>query len=381
MKSITFFDTTNSGHHFIYNYNVISYYEENHGKCIYVSKLNNESKEHLGKSGIVYKGIDTIFSNVFLHDLELLIKLIIFLAISRQKKLHLFYLDSILPQILLISPLLFLFTKEVTGTLHWYPNQKYKRLILAFLTKTRLINRIIVHGDYTRDKLIKNFDNLNEKNTFSVTYPYLHNATKGLLNFDSRKFKYKPYILVFGGLRYDKGLDILMKAVNLIDEKKFTLLVVGKEDYFKKDYLIDCINKYNLQDKVYFDINYIPDELVVSYFDICDIVVLPYRKLFSGQSGPLTEGVAQSKVIVGPNIGELGYTIEKYNLGLTFESENIEDLACKLEFCIENIDTIKKRIRQSQREYQQKIQLSNFQKDYYKLLNMPLTKQLEVTNK
>ena len=61
--------------------------------------------------------------------------------------------------------------------------------------------------------------------------------------------------------------------------------------------------------------------------EAADIIVLPYRKIFSGASGPLGEGVWKKKCIIGPMEGNLGYTIKKYHLGYVFESENTESLS------------------------------------------------------
>lgn len=50
--------------------------------------------------------------------------------------------------------------------------------------------------------------------------------------------------------------------------------------------------------------------------EAADIIVLPYRKIFSGASGPLGEGVWKRKCIVGPMEGNLGYTDKKVSFGL-----------------------------------------------------------------
>ena len=62
-----------------------------------------------------------------------------------------------------------------------------------------------------------------------------------------------------------------------------------------------------------------------------DVILLPYRKIFTGNSGPMTDGIYADKFILGPNNGNLGYLIKKYNLGSTFIQENCNDLAREIE--------------------------------------------------
>ena len=58
-----------------------------------------------------------------------------------------------------------------------------------------------------------------------------------------------------------------------------------------------------------------------------DYVILPYRKLFSGASGPLTEAVWFKKPIIGKDNSSIGDMIKKYELGWTFKTEDSDDLA------------------------------------------------------
>lgn len=78
---------------------------------------------------------------------------------------------------------------------------------------------------------------------------------------------------------------------------------------------------------VYKILRYLTDSEICTIVSASDIVVLPYRKIFDGASGPLVEGVAYGKTIIGPNHGSLGQIIKDNHLGYTFESENVDDLA------------------------------------------------------
>ncbi|RGE57667.1 glycosyltransferase [Eisenbergiella massiliensis] len=126
-----------------------------------------------------------------------------------------------------------------------------------------------------------------------------------------------------GGTRYDKGLDILLRALQSV-EGNFELLVAGKECEIKKDEIQRLSASY--KERVHLYLNYLSDEELEMAFQAVDVIVLPYRKTFNGASGPLGEGVGKEKMIIGTNYGSIGDIISKNHLGYTFEAENVENL-------------------------------------------------------
>jgi glycosyltransferase involved in cell wall biosynthesis len=90
----------------------------------------------------------------------------------------------------------------------------------------------------------------------------------------------------------------------------------------------------NYRDQVSIFLEFLSNEKLSYCLDAADIVVLPYRKSFDGASGPLGEGVALGKIIVGSNHGSLGDLIEENHLGYTFESENINSLYESIELAL-----------------------------------------------
>ena len=88
---------------------------------------------------------------------------------------------------------------------------------------------------------------------------------------------------------------------------------------------------------------------------------MPYRKVFSGNSGPMTEAIVNkipSLVPEGTNIGDL---TKKYDLGETFEAENSKDLADVL------ISMINNKKQYFTTDYFQKLKIDNFLKKHKKL--------------
>ncbi len=159
-------------------------------------------------------------------------------------------------------------------------------------------------------------------NTAHVEYPsFLENTGR-------RKKNEVPVIGMFGGTRHDKGLDILMEALAKV-ESPFRLLVAGREADFSREEIEEMCASF--RDKVTLDLRFLTEKELAGYWDMTDLVVLPYRAIFDGASGQLTEGVNREIPIIGPEHGSLGSIITENHLGATYRTEDSDDLAAKIE--------------------------------------------------
>ena len=164
-----------------------------------------------------------------------------------------------------------------------------------------------------------------------------------------------------GGTRYDKGLDILLKALRSVTGD-FELLVAGAEDAIKREEIEELARPY--RDRVKLHLSFLTDEELEMAIQAVDAIVLPYRKTFNGASGPLGEGVAKGKIIIAANHGSLGDIVEKNHLGYTFESENIEALKKVLNMAIQRTNYT---YDEKANAYKNKLSINEFKKQYCKL--------------
>ena len=91
--------------------------------------------------------------------------------------------------------------------------------------------------------------------------------------------------------------------------------------------------------------------------------MLPYRRVFDGASGQLTEGVRRGLPIIGSEHGSLGSIIRENHLGMTFRTEDSEDLALKIEAVLKDgfvYDSVAK-------DYQEAMSPERFCRDYQRL--------------
>lgn len=287
-------------------------------------------------------------------------------------------------------PLLFLnllnvnkFNFKVICTLHWVhfsgnflgeDRNKIKSFYdyvqkksLNYLFKTEKIDKLFIHIDEM--KIILNKE-LNIDNNLIETIPYPTDIfDKKLSQKEARKNLNLPakkvLFLFFGGLRYDKGIDLLLKCVSRI-EGNFKLIIAGKEDYFKRKDIKLLIKNNNIQDKVITRIEFIPEDEMGLYFISSDAVVLPYRNIFKGQSGPLLQACYAQKPIIAFNSGILGEIVKNNNLGILAKSESVKDLGDKLDYFMNNMDYINKSYNQNLINYYKSNQKNKMVKSLYK---------------
>lgn len=83
-------------------------------------------------------------------------------------------------------------------------------------------------------------------------------------------------LLFFGFVRQYKGLDLLLRAMELVADLDIRLKVVGEFWNDKNEYL-GLIGELGISDRVEVIDHYVSDEEMARHFDWADLVVLPYR--------------------------------------------------------------------------------------------------------
>jgi len=256
---------------------------------------------------------------------------------------------------------------KIIGTLHHIPRNYLKMRLLKFFSKK--INCIIVHSEYLKERLEKN-GILGVK---VIDYPIFH--IFNTLSKEQIRTKYGIHpetfvISILGGTRKDKGIDTLIKAFKFVNprtKEKVLLNIAGPEDFYKKNFIQKMCQKYRIHARV--ELRYLSDQEFAENMEMSDLVVLPYRKTFTGNSGLMTEAVYRKIPVIGPGFGNLGYLIKKYHLGYTFKIENPRSLARTIEFIIHNgwVPSV------YSEQYRKKLEITNFiekhKKIYDSLLN------------
>lgn len=244
--------------------------------------------------------------------------------------------------------------------------KKYFKVVITFhhfrygllhnLSLKRIFSNInvgIVHTTH----LLAMAEKFGIKNIKHIEYPKF-SETKTISTIDARNYlgisNDCPLLLALGGTREDKGLDILLEALKKVD-KPFKLLIAGQPQTYDENFINKAIVSY--KDRVYKILRYLTDSEICTIVSASDIVVLPYRRIFDGASGPLVEGVAYGKTIIGPNHGSLGQIIIDNHLGYTFESEKVSSLCEVIDNALSNPNKEKD---DRYKNYQKQLTVQNF---------------------
>ncbi|GGO41952.1 glycosyltransferase [Deinococcus humi] len=139
-------------------------------------------------------------------------------------------------------------------------------------------------------------------------------------------------LLAFGGTRHDKGSDLALEALALLPPH-IHLLVVGPTRAFDADALRERGDRLGITDRLHLRLEHVPDEEVEGFFLASDACLLPYRRNFAGQSGPLLIAASLGLPVLAAEVGVLAETVKTYRLGELFLPEDPVALArCVLEF-------------------------------------------------
>ncbi|WP_428194572.1 glycosyltransferase, partial [Deinococcus saxicola] len=139
-------------------------------------------------------------------------------------------------------------------------------------------------------------------------------------------------LLAFGGTRHDKGSDLALEALALLPPHVH-LLVAGSAHAFDAEAFRERGERLGLADRLHLHLEYIADEDVEGYFLAADACLLPYRRYFAGQSGPLIIAASLGLPVLAADVGVLAEMVELYSLGALFAPEDPAALArCVQEF-------------------------------------------------
>ncbi len=128
----------------------------------------------------------------------------------------------------------------------------------------------------------------------------------------------KKYILFFGLVRKYKGLDLLIKALPLVQDPDVIVLVAG-EFYDKREEYQGLIDKLDLGSRIIIRDEYIPDDEVKYYFSAASLVVQPYRS--ATQSGVTQIAYHFEVPMVVSDVGGLPEIVEDGVTGYVIKTE------------------------------------------------------------
>jgi glycosyltransferase involved in cell wall biosynthesis len=138
-----------------------------------------------------------------------------------------------------------------------------------------------------------------------------------------------PTILFFGALRQNKGLDVLLAAIERAGGA-MRLHIAGRGD---QELELLAADAAKWCDNVTTEIGRITEMRKAQLFRACNVVALPYTA-FSSQSGVLHDAYGHWRPVVATDVGALGQTVRDDGTGLVVPAGDVDRLAeALLEMC------------------------------------------------
>ena len=190
-----------------------------------------------------------------------------------------------------------------------HEDNSIKQLVSKFVLK--FPDNYIVHSNGEMDKIISFTKN---KNIIKHLLPIYDHMIVEEEKYDS-VIGSPLRLLFFGFVRQYKGLDLLLSAVNEMQNDVVLTIAgefwEGREEYFK------YISDNNLKNIKIME-GYVSDDLMDQVFRSNDIVVLPYKSATG--SAVLSTAYAYSKPVLVTNVGGLPDAVVNYETGIVVEA-------------------------------------------------------------
>ena len=192
-----------------------------------------------------------------------------------------------------------------------------KWLIRYFI---RSVDRFIAMSESVKEDCLK-FLPASRKDRVALTvHPLYDNFGEAVKKEEARQFldlpQDKTILLFFGFIRDYKGLDLLMKAYQKAYQDNMLLVVAG-EFYNNGAQYGELEKELQLEGKIAWRTDFIPDDKVRYYFSAADLIVQPYKS--ATQSGVTQIAYHFERPMLVTNVGGLAEIVPDGKVGYVCE--------------------------------------------------------------
>jgi glycosyltransferase involved in cell wall biosynthesis len=178
------------------------------------------------------------------------------------------------------------------------------------------------------EKVMTDLRKLTNKPAKQVVHPLYDNFGEALSTSAARQHldlpTNEPLILFFGFIRKYKGLDLLLEAMHILQNRKSSTpsleipkLLIGGEFYEDRQVYDELISKFQLQQTLVLRTEFIADSEVKYYLSAADFVIQPYRN--ATQSGVTPLAYHFEKPMLVTNVGGLPDLVPNGKAGVVVE--------------------------------------------------------------
>jgi D-inositol-3-phosphate glycosyltransferase len=220
---------------------------------------------------------------------------------------------------------------EIIGIVHDVENLSNEKDSFRKLILNKCCKKLIVQNKFSFEALcINEYEHLKTKTTI-IPHGNFHSLPKTISKETTRKklnlVLDKKYMLFFGQIKEVKGLEILLKAMPMIDNN-INLVIAGKPWKNDMEKYNKIIADNNLQQRIIPMYRFIDNTERDLLFTAADVNIIPYKKIF--QSGVLLMALSYRLPVIASRLKPFEEFLKDNNDILFFESENVSDLSNKI---------------------------------------------------
>ena len=250
-----------------------------------------------------------------------------------------------------------------------------RKMFLCFILNQA--DKIIVSSlDYIENSNIQSyyFKNINRFVEIPFGVPRKFNKqNKNNELLQKHGFSTNDFIVMFaGGLgtnHYFKGVNYLIRALSQIENKNVKVLVLG-DGKLRKDYE-KMVKALGLTGRVQFA-GYVEAKLMVSYYNLADLFILPSINSSEAFGIVLIEAMACGKPVLASNLKGVRSVVDVGINGLLVEPKNSRDIADKIKYLVNHPEKLRlfgeNGLKSVEQKYRWSVIINNLEKVYYNVM-------------
>lgn len=234
---------------------------------------------------------------------------------------HLYGNSNIL--VFLLVPLK-LFTKSrIVGTIHDVSSFKSSFIPRINLTR-KFLDRFIFHNHYSLNCFQSMYPG---ESSYSIVPQGAYGPSQGSFSLTNLE---PLEILFFGQIKTVKGLEVLLRAAELLkkENRSFHLVIAGKPWDYTVENIEHLVHEHGLLDVTTLNLKFIEESVMDSLFSNAHVIVLPYKEIFN--SAVLKLAASKKRAVMVSDVPVFTEVIKNNINGVTFRMDDHLDLASKL---------------------------------------------------
>jgi len=137
--------------------------------------------------------------------------------------------------------------------------------------------------------------------------------------------------LFIGSISPYKNVELLIDTFKKIKQDHIYLIIAGNPS--NDEYRDELLKRISGAPNLLYDFRYIPDEEIEKFYNTADIVILPYHKTSSLNSGAVYLSFSLKKTVICPDIGTIN-ALEDHSFVYDYHYDDEQEHAVQLETAI-----------------------------------------------